>query len=85
MEKNQCRTAQIVSACSIESDVDKELTSIKSQRERFLKLFEGNGVDDDLFVELLCELKDRHERLLSRRNEVERKLEDSMAESIPLP
>ena len=38
----------IVSACPIESIVDKELASITSQRERFLKLFEGNGVDDDL-------------------------------------
>jgi len=32
-----------LSAFTIESAVDKELASIKSQRERFLKLFEGNG------------------------------------------
>ncbi|MCE5169133.1 hypothetical protein LQV63_07410 [Paenibacillus profundus] len=74
-----------MSACSIESAVDKELASIKSQRERFLKLFEGNGVDDDLFFERLGELKDRQDRLLSRRNEVERQLEDSMTESVPPP
>jgi hypothetical protein len=58
-----------VLASSIKSAVDKELASIKSQHERFLKLFEGNGVDDDLFFERLGELKDRQEWLLSRRNE----------------
>jgi site-specific DNA recombinase len=74
-----------VLASSIESAVDKELASIKSQRVRFLKLFEGNGDGDDLFFERLGELKVRQEWLLSRRNEVERQPEDSIAESILPP
>ncbi|MHA6481648.1 recombinase family protein [Paenibacillus sp. strain BS8-2] len=64
--------------------IDKELATIESQRKRFFKLFETSGVDDDLFVERLSELKVQHEQLTRRKAEVERQLTDNTSDPVPL-
>lgn len=40
------------------------MATIESQRKRFFKHFETSGVDDDLFIERLSELKVHHEQLI---------------------
>ncbi|QHW32237.1 hypothetical protein GZH47_16460 [Paenibacillus rhizovicinus] len=64
--------------------IEKELASVESQRKRFFKLFETSGVDDDLFVERLSELKVQHEQLTRRKSEAERHLADSTSAPVPL-
>lgn len=64
--------------------IEKELASVDSQRKRFFKLIETSGVDDDLFVERLSELKGQHEQLARCKTEAEPQLADSTSAPIPL-
>ncbi|MGM0884464.1 MAG: hypothetical protein ACQEXQ_25920 [Bacillota bacterium] len=64
--------------------IDKELATIESQRKRFFKLFETSGVDDDLFIERLSELKVQHEQLTRRKAEAELQLADNTSDPVPL-
>ena len=64
--------------------INKELAKIESQRKRFFKLFESSGVDDDLFVERLSELKVQRDQLERRKAEAEQQLADSMSDPVPL-
>ncbi|MEK0313339.1 hypothetical protein [Cohnella sp. 56] len=81
---NKDRALSIVPLERERASIDKELSSIKSQRDRFFKLFEASSVDEDLFLERLSELKEWQERLLTRRSEIEGRLEDNVSEPVPL-
>ncbi|TDF88857.1 recombinase family protein [Paenibacillus piri] len=81
---NKDRTKSVAPLQKELTAIDKELASIESQRQRFFKLFESSGVDDDLFVERLSEMKIQHEQLTRRRAEAERQLADNTSDPVPL-
>lgn len=81
---NKDRTKSVAPLQKELAAIDKELATIESQRKRFFKLFETSGVDDDLFVERLSELKVQHEQLTRRKAEAERQLADSTSDPVPL-
>lgn len=63
--------------------LEKELSSIETQRKKYFKLYETGNVDDDLFVERLNELRVKHDQFSHRKLEAERQLADSTSEPIP--
>jgi len=81
---NKDRTKSVAPLQKELAAIDKELATIESQRRRFFRLFETSGVDDDLFVERLSELKVQHEQLTRRKGEAELQLADSTSDPVPL-
>ncbi|XEC95067.1 hypothetical protein AB6A23_00270 [Paenibacillus tarimensis] len=81
---NQDRTKRVAPLQKELAAIEKELATIESQRKRFFKLFETSGVDDDLFVERLSELKVLHVQLTRRKAEAERLLADNWSDPVPL-
>ncbi|NEW09741.1 recombinase family protein [Paenibacillus sp. SYP-B3998] len=81
---NKDRTLRVAPLHKELAAIEKELAAVDSQRKRFYKLFEMNGVDDELFVERLSELKVQQEQLSRRKAEAERQLLDSTSDPVPL-
>jgi len=81
---NKDRTKNVTPLQKELAAIEKEMSSIESQRKRFFKLFETGNVDDGLFVERLSELKVQHEQLARRKTEAERQLADSTSDPVPL-
>jgi site-specific DNA recombinase len=81
---NKDRTKSVAPLQKELTAIEKELVAIESQHKRFFKLFETSGVEDDLFVERLSELKVQHKHLARRKTEAEQQLADSTSDPVPL-